>query len=605
MNIPPPPPKRRDRVLDIECYTNFFYVAIRDVLTGSVRDFRVLGEGSLQPADIQAIHDILATSRIFTFNGRNYDAVILTFALLGYNTAHMKRVSDAVIVQNLKPWDVEREFGVSLLEFDHVDLIEVAPGQGSLKIYAGRLHSRRLQDLPIDLSAMVTPEDADKLADYCANSDCVATIDLLNSLRSQLDLRVSMSEQYGIDLRSKSDAQIAEAVIRKEVETLRGGRVYRPELPPGVTFRYTPPAWLSYSTPALRNVLERVTSATFSVAANGSVEMPPQLEDFAVPIGQGVYRMGIGGLHSSEKCQGLVADADHMLIDRDVASYYPAIILNCGLFPSHMGREFLQVYRTIVDRRIAAKRAGDKVVADSLKITINGSFGKLGSKWSALYSPDLMIQVTLTGQLALMMLIESLELAGIRVVSANTDGIIIYAHRNQYDMLMLLIGWWERTTGFETEETRYRAVFSRDVNNYVAIKAKGGAKTKGAYSVGEAALMKNPVNLVCIDAVLAHLEHGVPVEMTVWACEDVRRFVTLRKVQGGGQWGGRYLGKTVRWVYATDGQPITYVTSGNKVARSDGALPVMDLPDTLPATLDRAWYVAEAQAMLKGLGAVL
>ena len=41
----------------------------------------------------------------------------------------------------------------------------------------------------------------------------------------------------------------------------------------------------------------------------------------------------------------------------------------------------------------------------SKKIQINGSFGKLGSKYSLLYAPDLLLQTTITGQLALLMLI--------------------------------------------------------------------------------------------------------------------------------------------------------------------------------------------------------
>lgn len=601
MTLPPPPPA--DRILDIECYVNYLLVAFRRVdNAGPVIALEARDGASLTSEQIATANAVLQSSRIFTFNGRGYDVPVLTCALLGYPTERLKAVGDAIIQRGMKPWDIERELGIRMLDFNHVDLMEVAPGQGSLKIYAGRLHSRRLQDLPIAPEAVTTREEQALLADYCINSDCVATTDLLEALRPQLALREAMTQEFGKDLRSKSDAQIAEVVIRNEVEIHRGQRVYRPEIPPGTRFRYVPPAWLQYSTPALAEVLDKVRAAEFTIANNGSVEMPPQLDDYAVPIGRGVYRMGIGGLHSSEKCVSYTAGDGWMLIDRDVASYYPAIILNCGLYPRHMGTEFLAVYRQIVNRRLAAKKAGDKVTADSLKITINGSFGKLGSMWSALYSPDLMIQVTLTGQLALLMLIESLELSGIQVVSANTDGIVIRAHETQREMLDMMVWWWEAQTGFATEETRYRALFSRDVNNYVAIKEKGGAKTKGAFNSGEVPLAKNPVNGVCIDAVLEYLEHGTPIEMTILSCTDIRKFVTLRKVQGGGRWGDKYLGKTVRWIYSTQGQPINYVTSGNQVARSQGAFPVMDLPDELPAHLDYGWYIKEAKDILADLG---
>src|ERR1017187_7366641 len=141
--------------------------------------------------------------------------------------------------------------------------------------------------------------------------------------------------------------------------------------------------------------------------------------------------MGIGGLHSAESGVAHVAGSNYMLIDRDVTSYYPSIILNLGLYPQHMGEAFLTVYRSLVERRVAAKKAGDKVTAESLKIAVNGSFGKLGSKWSALYAPDLLIRVTITGQLSLLMLIEMIELAGLPVLSGNTDGILVKCHKDR------------------------------------------------------------------------------------------------------------------------------------------------------------------------------
>ena len=152
------------------------------------------------------------------------------------------------------------------------------------------------------------------------------------------------------------------------------------------------------------------------------------------------------------------------------------------LYPSHIGSDFLTVYKGLVDKRIKAKREGNKVVNEALKVTINGSFGKFGSRWSALYGPNLLIQTTVTGQLSLLMLIEALELSGISVVSANTDGIVIYCHKRNQAVLNQIVGDWEAATGFNTEETEYTAIYSRDINNYLAIKSDGSYKAKGAYA---------------------------------------------------------------------------------------------------------------------------
>jgi len=617
-------------VLDTECYVNYYLVAFRAVETDRVVAFEAHDERALDIADRAKIKQILAGYKVVTFNGKGYDAVVMALALRGGNTRALKALSDAVIVGKLKPWDVEREYHLPQLEFDHIDLMEVAPGQGNLKTYAARMHSKRLQDLPIAPNAVLTPDEKAATRDYCINSDCVATIDLYNKLRPQIELREQMSAEYGVDLRSKSDAQVAEAVI-KEMITRRAGFVpKKPHVPAGSVFRYTPPDWLQYRSQALRDILATAAAADFVVDDTGYVIMPPALDELAVPIGAGVYRMGMGGLHSSEQCVAHVADEDTLLIDRDVRSYYPEIILGEGLEPAHLRGHFLPVYRTIVQRRLAAKDAGNKVVADSLKITINGSFGKLGNKYSALYSPDLMIQVTLTGQLALLMLIEAFDAIGIEVVQANTDGIVSKLPKHLYDDMLRVISWWELATGFETEETRYRALYSRDVNTYLAIKdGKGGTKTKGPLS--PTGLQKNPDNVICTEAVCAFLEHGTPIAKTVYECDDVRKFITVRAVKGGGVIGGTrvllpppltptgrvskkagkfshhegatYLGKTVRWVRSMfSDQDIRYLASGNKVPDSDCCMPLMTLPDEVPFELDREWYVTESYKILRDIG---
>lgn len=591
---------RRVAVFDIETYSDYFLAMFREVDTSRTRTFE-LYEGCA--FDAGAVLGILRRYQIVGFNSRNYDLPILLLACSGKSNKELKAASDAIITNNLRPWDVEREFGVSIdaSYINHVDLIEVAPGQASLKLYGGRLHTRKLQDLPYDPSDLIMPDKRRPLVEYCAN-DLDLTIELYRSLLLQIELRATMSEEYKTDLRSRSDAQIAEAVIKSQVEKIKGVRIARHEVEPGTTYQYKTPDFLRFKSQTMRQVARMVEQAQFVVGQKGSIELPAELADAMIRIGNNTYRMGIGGLHSCESCVAHHADEDHVLVDRDVASYYPAIILGSNLAPPNMGKDFLTVYRGIVERRLEAKRAKDKVTADTLKIVVNGSFGKLGSKWSILYAPQLLIQVTLTGQLSLLMLIETLEDNGISVVSANTDGIVIKAHRSDIALMNKIVAWWEKKTGFETEEVRYRALYSRDVNSYIAIKESGGAKTKGAYA--EPGLAKNPASRVCVDAVLAYLESGVPLDLTICSCVDIRRFVTVRRVSGGAEKDGQYLGKVVRWYYARGATgTINYRTNGNKVGRSDGAKPLMQLPDRLPNDIDYEWYVNEALSILKEIGA--
>ena len=292
---------------------------------------------------------------------------------------------------------------------------------------------------------------------------------------SEMCIRDRMSVRYGVDLRSHSDAQIAEAVITSEIKRMTGQK-YLPkaEVLPGTSFKFNTPAFLKFSTPLMNWVLSEVERSDFIVSEDGNIGLPEALSNLKITIANSVYRMGIGGLHSSEKIAAHLADDNTILCDRDVASFYPRIILILMLAPAHLGQYFLAVYNSLVNERLSAKDAGNKTTADSLKIVVNGSYGKLGNQYSSLYSPQLLIQVTLTGQLSLLMLIERLELAGLQVISANTDGVVIKCPKVRQHEMDVIVAQWEKDTGFDTEATFYKGVFSRDVNNYFAVKSKGG-----------------------------------------------------------------------------------------------------------------------------------
>lgn len=596
--------ERPTAVMDIETYVNYFLVAFRNLKDGKTRHFLLDPENP--KLDIGGIKTILRNFRVVTFNGRNYDMPILALALDGATNAQLKHASDEIIQTNLKPWEFEKVYGVATPGYvDHIDLIEVAPGKASLKIYAGRIHCKKMQDLPIKPETITTREDRRQLSVYCDN-DTQNTLDLYRFLLPQIRLREKMSDEYDIDLRSKSDAQIAEAVIAKEIEKFTGRKVFKPDTFDRL-FHYTKPGFIEFKTPKLQELLHIVTSTQFRVnGGNGEVAMPAALDELAIEIGKGVYRLGIGGLHSSESCASHQSDDECFLVDRDVTSYYPSIILILKLFPKHIGEAFLRVYKSIVDRRVAAKMKSDvdfacKVIADCLKIVLNGSFGKFGSIFSKLFSPNLMVQVTITGQLSLLMLIEALELAGIPVVSANTDGVVIKCPREMKWVLEQIIFDWELTTGFNTEASYYKGLYSRDVNNYIAITEKGKVKTKGAFA--DPGLQKNPQNNICVEAVVNFLKDGTDIRETIESCEDIRKFVTIRQVNGGAEKDGVYIGKAVRWYYAEGVKgTLRYITNGNTVARSEGAKPLMELPNEIPDDIDYNWYVREAYGLLDDIG---
>lgn len=583
-------------VFDVECYPNYFLVAFKHLNSGKCLTFEKSPDSEL---DIQKLNWILWNFTNIGFNSNNYDLPMIFLALKGFSTKQLKEVSDRIISDELRVRNIEKEFELFIPKnLNHIDLINVAPLDASLKTYSGRLHCKKMQDLPFEPDLYLSQIQAEYVKHYCIN-DLDNTELLFNSLSEQIKLRCDMSEQYGMDLRSKSDAQIAEAAICSEVAKINGYHAKRPIIIEGQSYQYFPPEFMSFKTDKLKDVFSKILETNFIVGKSGAIEMPEFLSDLKVEIGQGIYRMGIGGLHSSEESVSYKSDSEFLLVDRDVASYYPSIILNMELHPKQMGKAFLTVYRDLVERRLTAKHNGNKVEADSLKICINGSFGKLGSRYSSLYSPDLLFHVTMTGQLSLLMLIEAIELVGIQVASANTDGIVIKCPRSRYDKLNTIIKEWEEKTKFVTEETKYKAIYSRDVNNYVAVKEDGKCKLKGAYS--KAGLQKNPTSEICIEAMVELITNGTEIERTILNCKDVTKFLIVRNVRGGAHKDGKYLGKVVRFYFSnSDKSQINYVISGNKVPMSDSAKPMMELGE-MPDDIDYQKYISQTQEILRDL----
>ena len=647
--------EKHELLFDIEVYKNYFLAGFRSNTNNKTIYVEARNDEKI---DTDKLRWIIENFRIVGFNSRNYDLPIITAACTGRPIEWLKDMSDRIIQGDENGYNILRAFKIKALKCDHIDIQEPCPGFGSLKIYGGRVHTPSMQDLPFPPECVLSQEQMDITRWYCLKKDLTSTQMLYNAIQEEIELRYDLSNEYKLDLRSKSDAQIAEAVIASEIYKATGEKPERPEIRPGHTFQFRMPEFLRFETPMMRQTQKIIRDLKFTVEENGTVDFPKKLKNLKIPIGSSVYRMGKGGLHSTEKKAFHREDGEYIIRDKDVTSFYPMIILNQGLYPKHLGKTFLKIFRKIVNRRIDAKHKGLKKIASILKIVINGTYGKLGSPYSIIYSPELMIQVTLTGQLSLLMLAERLELAGISVISGNTDGIVIKCKRTMEAQMEAIIKQWEQDTQFEMEETKYFALLSRDVNNYIAIKEadeNGNFETKSKGAYADFTLQINPTSQICVTAVKEYLTKGTNIERTIRGCQDIRQFVTVRKVKGGAvkmwsraiplhsdkpdllrkmgfekqagvywkhpEWNEgtvaatdtaydlavkmcpmpepTYLGSSIRWYYARqETGNIVYAQSGNTVPKSLGAKPLMDLPDSIPSDVDYDWYIQEAQNIL-------
>lgn len=620
---------------DIECYPNYFLVAFESEGVVEAVDTKT----KLTKDQCDEIKRLLNRDTIITFNGLKYDMPMITYALHGADVTELHELSGKIINGNLNQWATYRMIGCSEMKINHVDLIEPSPAVNvGLKLYGTRLSTRKLQDLPYDPMLKLSKVERKKLKKYCEN-DLVVTHELFTAIRPRLDLRIKLSEKYDMDLNSKSDAQLAEAVL---VNAL-GYKGKAPTLDSDYQIKYKCPKHIKFKTPLLKQLRDIMVSTPFKLDKAGKPSIPKELSGYKIQIGTTSYTIGIGGLHSKEKglwIKGTMKNAD-------IASMYPSLILNQGLYPKHLGPRFLKEYRNFYETRMASKPlskslpAGEErdhhiLITESFKVVLNGLYGKFGSKYSKVFSPDLLLQTTLTGQLELLMVIERLELKGISVMSANTDGVEAYCPTKKMEKKFeKIINKQGKKSNLVYEFGTYNGLHARDVNNYIA-NYGSYVKAKGVYAdpnSKENFLRKNTQTPICFEAVREFILNDTPIKKTIKNCKDVKLFLSGRTVAGGGSWGtpifgepiqvigttnkvrtqqvvigweagSVYLGKVVRWYYSTEGHSIHTNKTGSLVSLSEGCKPMMDLTEEIPSDLDYQWYFDYAQRMLEDLGYV-
>lgn len=605
-------------VWDTESYPNYWSAGFTNIVTGK----HLLFEDSPEYAlwfDKAKLDWVLNNFTLIDFNGEGYDRHTAAIAIMpGTHADHMWQATDEIIDKEVPGWMVVRKFGGRKIKMDHIDLFQLTPLAPSLKIMAGRLGSALMMDLPFKPGTRLSWNQTRVLRWYMFNDNYNTKL-VYDAHADNIKLREEFGPKYGIDLRSKSDAQIAEAIFRTEVRK-RTGRNPEPMDFAGMEFKFNMPDWVQFKTPELQWLKQAIIDANFVVGPTGYVQEPAAFKDLKIPLGGAQFTFGIGGLHSNEKSAAhsifVRGVQKYILRDFDVSSYYPKLILNSGYYPPAIGPIFVPIFSEIYERRLKEKEINKKGVwALGLKIVLNGTFGKTSDPFSVIYYPPLMVQTTISGQLALLMMIERTYLAGFEVTNANTDGVVIKCPVEREAEMTALVADWERATGLIMEATDYVATFSRDVNSYIAIDKNYKAKRKGWYKENgcnghpdNEQIKKNPTIEVVADALEAFFTKGVPLEKTIRECRDINKFVTVKVAQGGGAYvepgcAPIYLGKAVRF-YASAGSKGEIITAkkGYLVGGSEGCRPIMRYNGTFPSDVDFDRYIRIADEQLELLG---
>lgn len=138
---------------------------------------------------------------------------------------------------------------------------------------------------------------------------------------------------------------------------------------------------------------------------------------------------------------------------------------------------FVKLVKWLRDTRVEAKHSVEEyidgipkgVLAEVLKIVINSLYGKLGDENSEICDRLAVLKVTINGQLLIMMLCEELELNGIEVISANTDGIVVKLYKKDKAKFDEIAEHWKEVTKFGADSEEYNCYINRDIEEIIGV----------------------------------------------------------------------------------------------------------------------------------------
>lgn len=376
---------------------------------------------------------------------------------------------------------------------------------------------------------------------YYNKNDVFLCCEIIRQKPNEVKLRYSLSNAFKLNLLSCSRANIADKLLAKFYSELSGLnkkqfeklRTERTKL----SFNKIIFSHIKFQTKQLQDMLSEMKKITIYRTNKDSFNK-------TVDFYGTTYTLATGGIHSVDKPGVFKSTEDYTYIHYDIGSFYPSTMVAYNIAPKHLNQK---IFTKMVDyfrtTRLKCKHTSDeeemlisgvpnKLSAEALKIVINAIYGKFGSETYFLYDRFAQMQVTINGQLMVMMLIESLELAGIHVISANTDGIIVKLYKDKEEQFKIITDSWCQFNKMTADSERYKIFITRDINNYFNVQTNGNIEFKGVLDPKQYLkdLKKGYDEPIVAKAVFEYFTNNIPISETLRKHTDILDFCKTQNV---------------------------------------------------------------------------
>ena len=532
-------------VYDIEIFPNVFHCTCKDTEENKLYFFEISDRKNQLTELVDFFFYKNTGDKMFCgYNNKHYDDVIINYLIdfyykmdaLSYDKVctSLYNLSNTIItaeegdISKFKRWKYAKYF----YSMDLLTMLFSSKLRVGLKEMQVTMHYKNVEEYSGDFSQFLPDSEIDSMIEYNIN-DVESTTELLSRLKDDVQLRLFIEKEYGIDVLSMDSVKFGETLLLKKyceqtklseqyVKTLRSPMDYIPLKDVILPF-------ISYKNPKLQDVLEDMKSQIVYSKERKGYEKKFVLSNVR-------YSVGVGGIHSLHTPQIFVPSDNEYIGHSDVASMYPSFIIKYKWIPRHLGKEFWQVYSQIYKERIEAKHSGQKLKNLALKLTLNSVTGKMQQETSWMYDPFSVFKIRINGQLILLMLVDRLLELNCKIVQVNTDGVMYIAQKTQREAVQEAVSEVERLTQLTFESDDYEAFYQYAINDYFGVE-KGYSQShdpkliekKGMF-ITDPRLGKGLAPAIIPKAVINYFLTKQPTFEYIKSSKDIKDFMMYQRV---------------------------------------------------------------------------
>lgn len=489
------------QVYDIETLINFFCVTFADIKSKKLETFIIdENQNNLQELIKFIQLDCLG---LIGFNNINFDYPI--FHRIIKNKIGNQQIFDLAqnIIESQNKFDIskykyiiyEKDWIIPQLDLFKIWHFDNRAKRTSLKDVQMAMNWPNLQSNPFDIHLLVNEEQKKQVIEYNIN-DILSTLEFYNITKGQtniktysgddkIQLRYDIKEEFDINCINYNDVKIGDSISKsiylklsnKSYQELKDLKTIRPI----IHLKDCISDEIQFKTKKLNDLLYWLKAKSIT-STKGEISKTLDFANIKFEIKQ-------GGIHTKDTPGLIISDEEYIIMDFDIDSEYPSAIIKFGLFPAHLGKEWLVGYTQQYNKRIEAKKRKKEAkkfdtINKTFKLSLNGGgYGKTGEPNSWQFDPLVTMTVTINCQLFILMLCEELSLQEFEIISANTDGITVKCKKGREDIIRKIVANFTIKTNFTFEENIYQKLIRTSISDYIAVKEDNSIKLKGDFDV--------------------------------------------------------------------------------------------------------------------------